>query len=79
MPETILRGDDYPELCESCRRAIDMVADELELRRENEEESIISGRVPVDIVGDAECACMVAYDRGLTCSSKGRECGESDK
>lgn len=71
--EKLFRGEDY-NVCPTCRAAIDAAADEIEIRRENGEESMISGRVSLDIIDDPEAACTLAYDRGQTCSSKGEEC-----
>ena len=79
MAETLLRGKDYVGSCPACVAAIDTAADEIEARREMGEESMISGRVSLDLIDDNEAASMLAYDRGQTCSSKGGDCPVEDE
>ncbi len=78
MAETLLRGKDYEGSCPMCKAAIDAAADEIEARRDMGDESMMSGQVLLDLIDDPEAASMLAYDRGQTCSGKGRECFEED-
>ena len=65
---------DVPFECDNPEDA----ADEIEARRDMGDESMMSGKVLLDLIDDEEAACMLAYDRGETCSGKGRECFEDD-
>ena len=63
--EKFLRGDAYPQLSAESRRAIDDIADELEILRELGQETIVSGQIIMDIIDDPEAPCTIAHDRGL--------------